>query len=676
MGVVRHTSTAAADDYLFEVGGPPSAPPFRFSGVDVRVFPLRASLSRLKRFCDDYLNLFRDVAEFVPLDNFVELVVLEYPSMTSQEQPAFATYGQTEVFFLLPVLWTNAKTGKTRLAALIPYIFVDNPVSARLGRDVFGWPKEAAWYHRNSLVSGNNVQLLAIDKETLVDGNVTTSRLLEVELHGARERLTYGRRTAQPGASFDLNGVLGLLGQPIRVASRGFALWKRALQGLVTQWRAPTELLNVNLKQSPQLEPSGSACYQAITVTPLRLSRLNAFGLLGERQQLLGDSSGGCVVRIFEDPTWPVVTQLGLDFDEAPREHHEHGRRIAYEFKPVFPVWMSTDFEQLTSQILVSRGTETGSAMAAKAPMVNVLGSRGLLNATRSMSFTGGRLQLLELPADIRAQERLVEALNGIEMDYAFGVVPGSTAHEASVLLAIASFTGMRSDHISLPDWQGTLVELYVPVSYRKRSEVDAAAAPALFGHSAFATSSALCNTLHETLGSNVTLASMASGQSGLREDDSLRLLTLSTMVVPLLQLGEVARIAPVLDVRGRPRGAGRPASHTSASLMFANLPLLHLKQLPSAENPRKTSYQALVMSAFDGVRAEQVDDGIEREIVLYEYESLRLLQALGLRGQEPDAAAGRPKQATLIRPRSETHAVLGGQVTAVSQVLWERLLR
>jgi hypothetical protein len=216
----RSDSRSVCDDYLYDVGGPPSAPPYRFSGVGIRVFPLRASFSRLRQFCDSYLNVFRHVAEFRPLDGFVELVVLEYPSMTSVEQPAFATYGQTEVFFLVPVLWKDVVSGVTRLAVITPYIFVDNPTSARIGRDLFGWPKEAAWYNRDAVVSGSSAQHLAIDKETLAGGGVVTSRLLEVDSLGAHDRFSFGRPSAGPNVSFDLNGVFKLASQPLRAVSR------------------------------------------------------------------------------------------------------------------------------------------------------------------------------------------------------------------------------------------------------------------------------------------------------------------------------------------------------------------------------------------------------------------------------------------------------------------------
>jgi hypothetical protein len=665
----------APGDYLYDVGGAPSAPPYRFSGVSIRVFPLRASLARLREFCDRYLNVFPGVAQFRPLDAFVELVVLEYPSITSVEQPAFATYGQTEVFFLVPVSWKDVATGRTRVAAITPYIFVDNPTSARIGRDLFGWPKEAAWYKRDGAISAANAQLLAIDKETLCDGRVGTSRLLEVDDNSGRERFSFGKRRESDSFSFDLDGLLHFAGRPWRAASRGLALWNRGLRGLLSQWKAPTEVLNVNLKQSPQLDPEGAACYQALTVTPLCATRLNSFGLIGERRQLLGDPSGGCVVRVFEDPTWPVVTQLGLTFDDVIPETPAPGSRVAYRFRPVFPLWLSADFDQRPSQTLASRGTPAGArdGSGERAPMVNVLGSRSLLGTTRDMSFSGVRVQLFHLSADPVAQGRWLDALNGLESEFVFAL-----SGPASVVLSVTSFTGMRSARLSLADWHETLVELYVPVEYRRRDAAAESARRALFGHAGFATSSTLSNTIHDSLGGNVMLASMTRGDAadvaqGI--DNQLHVFRLSTTVVPRFQLGDTARVLPVIDVFGRPRGAAAAPGETAAALDVPAVPLLRLKQLPSAEDPEKSSYQALVETRWQHARGSHVDVGVDHELRIFEYDSLRLVERLGLQATEVAAADG-PRGSVLRRPFAESLFVLSGEVSVRSEVLWERRSR
>jgi hypothetical protein len=308
-----------SDQYLYDVGGEPSMPPFRFTGVGMRVFPLRASKSRLEEFCSRLLGGFPDVAEFKPIDGYVELIVLEYSSITSVEQPAFATYGQTEVFFMVPVIWTERSTGKRHFAVITPYIFVDNPVSARLGRDLFGWPKEAAWYRRDEVASGPAPgaasQLLAIDTEMLSASGTSNSRLLEIDDQPELEFLSFGRKKSADDLQVDLGSILRMATRPWLVAGRGFDLWRRSLLDLATQPRHPFDMLTVNLKQFPQMDPEQTACYQALTVTPLRTTRLNGFGLIGENKQLMGDPTGGCLVRIYEDPTWPLVSNLGLLYD-------------------------------------------------------------------------------------------------------------------------------------------------------------------------------------------------------------------------------------------------------------------------------------------------------------------------------------------------------------------------
>jgi len=668
---------STADDYLYDVGGSPSVPPFRFRGVNVRVFPLRADLNRLRQFCDTFLNVFDDVATFRPLDGFVELVVLEYPNITSMEQPAFATYGQTEVFFLVPVSWKNLVTGQTRIAVITPYIFVDNPTSARIGRDLFGWPKEAAWYSRNAVLSGSSAPHLAIDKETLTDGQVTTSRLLEIDSLGTQDRLSFGGPNGESRVSFDLNGALKLAARPLRSVSRALALWNRGLRGALTQWRTPNDVLNINLKQSPQLDPVGTACYQALTVTPLRATRLNGFGLIGERRQLLGDPSGGCVVRVFEDPTWPIVAQLGLTFEAASLEGHEAQGRVAYQFKPVFPLWLSTDFEQQPSRIIASRGTPASGVDRARAPMVNVLGSRGLLGTAQGMTFRGVRVQLFELAADPLIQQRLIDALNAIDMDYCFALPPIDGTPSASVVVSVTTVEGMRSDRISLLDLHETLVEFYVPLTYRRRDAEPELSERALFGHAGFATTSTLSNTIHDTLGGNVMQANMSQGEqlgTAYGADNQLRVFRLSTTVVPHFQLGETARTAPVLEVYGRPRDAQRSTTNSPADRALPSVPLLRLKQLPSAEHPKKSSYQALVRTEWQGAQGRNIDLGIDHELCLHEYESLRLVERLGLRASVAGEAAGIAGRSRRYRPFAESLYVLRGEVTLHSRVLWERL--
>jgi hypothetical protein len=691
----------SGDDYLYDVGGEPSMPPFRFSGVGMRMFPLRASVARLQELCDRLLGGFPDVAELKPIDGFVELIVLDYSSITSVEQPAFASYGQTEVFFMVPVIWTERATGKRHFAVITPYIFVDSPVSARLGRDLFGWPKEAAWYRRDEVASspsmGAATQILSIDTEMLSASGTRSSRLLEIDDQPEREWLAFGRkRTPDDPPPIDLTGVLRVLSRPWLMADRCFALWRRSLLDLATQPTRPLDMLNINLKQFPQLDPEGTAAYQALTVTPLRTTRLNGFGLIGERKQLLGDPSGGCLIRIYEDPTWPLVTKLGLKYVDATPESSEPGARLVYRFRPVLPIWCNADFDQLPSRILASRGTPAtgaaGGTTGTRVPYNGTLGSRSLLGASRGTTLSGVKVQLFGLSAEAAAHQQILDELNGLGMGYSFELPPPRRPGESNVVISVATFEGMRADRLSLPGWHGTLVELFVPVLYR--DSPTAGARVALLSHASFANSNALSNAMHEVLGSNSQLAKMRSGDaSNVAQgiDNRMHLFRLSASVVRQFQLGERARMLPVLDVFGVPRehkGAPErePVVQLSADgvIDLPTVPLLRLKQIPSAEDSRKVSYQALVKSEWRGARGRLDDVGVDHEIRLFDYDSLNLVTRLGLQHNEPDVANALAGAAddfpdewqVYRRPLAETLLVLEGDVTIHSEVLWERRLR
>lgn len=688
------------DSFLYDVGGEPSAPPFRFTGVGMRVFPLRASFARLKELCDRLYNGFPDVADFRPIDGFVELVVLEYSSITSVEQPAFASYGQTEMFFLVPVMWKDRKTGKQCFAVVTPYIFVDNPVSARIGRDLFGWPKEAAWYRRDQQATssspGSASQLLAIDTEMLSANGTTSSRLVEVDDQPDREYLGFGRpRVSDDPHPLDLGGVARLLARPWLVAGRGFALWRRGLLDVATQPTRPLDMQNINLKQLPQLDPEGTAAYQALTVTPLRTTRLNGFGLIGERKQLMGDPSGGCVIRIFEDPTWPVVTKLGLNYEDASPQSSEPGARLVYRFHPVLPVWCSADFEQHPSRILASRGTPAtgaaGGTTGTRVPFNTTLGSRSLLGASHGTTLSGVKLQLFGLSAEAAAHQQLLDELNALGMTYQLELPPATTPGQSSVVFSVATFTGMRADRLSLPGWHGTLVELFVPVLYRTGGGEPRLA---LWSQAGFANSNALSNAMHDVLGTNVNLAQMRHGDtSAIAQgiDNRLHLFRASASMVRQFQLGECAQVLPVLDVFGVPRDVKSQSAREplvklpgTGVLDLPSLPILRLKQLPSAEDARQASYQALVKTEWRGARGSFQDVGVDHEIRIFGYDSLNLINRLGLAKSEHDVAE-RLAETTddfqnewqvYRRPFAETLLELEGDVTVHSEVLWERRSR
>jgi hypothetical protein len=272
-------------------------------------------------------------------------------------------------------------------------------------------------------------------------------------------------------------------------------------------------------------------------------------------------------------------------------------------------------------------------------------------------------------------------------MGHSFDLAPLRDG-KSSVVLSVMTFQGMRADRLSLPGWHGTLIELFIPVMLKKQG--DAAPQIALLSHAGFANSNALSNAMHEVLGENVMLAKMRRGDtSGQAQgiDNRLHLFRASASAVRQFQLGECAELLPVIDVFGVPRDATAVPTRepvvqvTEGVVDFPSLPILRLKQIPSAEDSRKASYQGLVKSEWRGARGRLKDVGVDHEIRFFEYDSLNLVTRLGLQQNEPDVAA-KLRESTddfqeqwqvYRRPFAETLLVLEGDVTIHSEVLWER---
>jgi hypothetical protein len=358
-------------------------------------------------------------------------------------------------------------------------------------------------------------------------------------------------------------------------------------------------------------------------------------------------------------------------------------------------VWCSADFDQHPSRILASRGTPAtgaaGGTTGTRVPYNTTLGSRSLLGASRGTTLSGVRLQLFGIGAEAAPHQQILNELNDLGTGCHFELPPPRPTGESSVVMSVATFQGMRADRLSMPEWHGTLVELFIPVLFRARE--GAPTQVALLSHAGFANSNALSNSMHDVLGTNVNLAKMRRGDTAdLAQgiDNRLHLFRASASVVRQFQLGESARLMPVIDVFGVPRVPGDggrapvvPMAPGSV-LDLPSVPILRLKQLPSAEDSRKASYQALVKSEWRGARGRLEDVGIDHEIRFFEYDSMNLVNRLGLAKNEREVAE-RLAEATddfqdqwqvYRKPFAETLLVLESDVTVHSEVLWERRSR
>lgn len=180
--------------YLPWSGDPMMPPPYRFKGVSIWSFPLKADIQKLTAVVDRYLNRREKGAPtFRPLAPLVYMMVLDYDRMWSMApQNTWGYLTQKEFYFSIPV-----KKEPLDVGLFVPYIFVDNPLSLITGNMVLGFPKQLAWFH---LPSGARQYPIHIDSPVFVksgpDTPLTWQRLVTIEnaysfglLDGAEELL-------------------------------------------------------------------------------------------------------------------------------------------------------------------------------------------------------------------------------------------------------------------------------------------------------------------------------------------------------------------------------------------------------------------------------------------------------------------------------------------------------
>jgi hypothetical protein len=122
----------------------------KFTNTVLRFFPLAADMIKLQNYCDNYLN-FKIPGEtkappvyFKAAAPYVLLELNEYPRM--EELPDVGTWLQTrELIFAIPIEWYTVDNAGHRhfenWGLTFPFIYIDNPISISIGRQIYGIPK-------------------------------------------------------------------------------------------------------------------------------------------------------------------------------------------------------------------------------------------------------------------------------------------------------------------------------------------------------------------------------------------------------------------------------------------------------------------------------------------------------------------------------------------------------
>jgi hypothetical protein len=385
------------------------SPPFLFHNVTARVFPLRANMAVLKRFCDNYLNM--DVppsmVHYAPALPYVYLMVLNYGSMAPASVRAqnAGWVGQHEVTFTVPLQRWRVENGLLAFkdwATVSPFIYVDDDLSLNTGREVYGWNKAAGDIE-------STVPLWLTDpRAKLRQFDLSVGDYGEPDAGGISARRALLHIDSDPPPSFGqfppdprnpwlpmwaapnaiANGaslLSSLLDMAAALRVRGYEVHRsvdslKAMAGLagdklrtllpqmlpgreprpqelaaISEAVASMPMLfldDVTLKQFRNPEDPSLACYQALVNSRMGVDRLNRAGLLGDLNLLRGDTSGGYSLEIHQLTSEPIISTLGL---EVSSWSDPDSPDAVATLKPVLPYWLDVDLLYGAGEVICSR---------------------------------------------------------------------------------------------------------------------------------------------------------------------------------------------------------------------------------------------------------------------------------------------------------------------------------
>ena len=568
-------------------------PPASFDGVTARVFPLKANMARLQKFCDDYLNkdLPRTIAYFQPALPYVLLGAINYGRMSAE----FANLGwmsQNEVGFIIPLEWRQEKEGRLAFrdwALVAPFIFVDDSWSLTTGREVYGWPKIKAWLtpEIDSWMTSPRQQENVLTLSTMVfpdlyDGKRQEARvLLEIEREPTPSFSQFPPNpwnslnplVSLPQAILNVASLAGtavemLLGLPSSgyVQDRDLrSLWEM-LQKLLPSTASlstPSASNNITLKQFRDAEDPLFLCYQALVNSRIGLRRFNGGGLLGDLDLLRGDFTGGFRIKMHRYEEQPIVERLGIEVTE---EYEIQGRRVAI-LKPTLPFWIDSDLEYGFGDPIAWRTKESSWRTPPQTASVPTVASTqpaaepdlptdqlNLYNTAQGVAqptiagpfrFPDATIRVLPLMA---TEARLKQFCD----DYLENPLYRFEPWGSYVYLLVTSYGQMFSASNNIGQWAERDATFAIPLRWYRR-DTNELLSLALVAPFSFTDSGAAAITGREVNGRPVAFATMESPEDTWLQNAGpaaeRHLLTLRTEVLPALFLGQKAEERTLLEI-------------------------------------------------------------------------------------------------------------------------------
>jgi hypothetical protein len=283
-------------------------------------FVVEADRGRLEDYCDRCFNRPSGHAQrWKPIGDDVLLNFVDIPTMGSTDllDQRLGVVHEREAAIWFPVFDHQTE----RIAWAIPYMFVDSALALVGGREVYGFPKQLG---TSSIpVDDHAPPELYVDSVTLKtfrpDSVAKSHRVMTVERAGAPAPLNPG--WDHPGRA--LAEVAKALGAPVLPdgdGGRGHGRSANPLQSLIEDLRnlsadllffehlVEEDIPMLLLKQFRDAHEPGAACYQAVVLVDMVVSRFRRGGLLPTDYR----------VRIDELDGEPITRELGVRASDNP----------------------------------------------------------------------------------------------------------------------------------------------------------------------------------------------------------------------------------------------------------------------------------------------------------------------------------------------------------------------
>jgi hypothetical protein len=296
--------------------------PFVLPEAGFDIFPLPARREHLERFLKDYLSLDAVNAPLSDGEKFSFELVGHHVYMAATRSRIFslersaASIEACQIGFYVPILLEQGR--RCELVLATPFAFVNNPTLAMTMREVQGVPAMDASIDAPSRFWENDGPLLTmhLDVFTALDAGLGSER---------RKLLEVMRGAAAP---------------PSRHGGSPLPALKSLLKSLLARACGPVALSRLMLKQFRDAASPNRACYQALILEPLTLSKP------GPIQRLEGVTA----VHVYRYPSLPLVETLGLQCDLMVPE--EIDGTLADVLHPEDPFRIELDIEIGLGEVL------------------------------------------------------------------------------------------------------------------------------------------------------------------------------------------------------------------------------------------------------------------------------------------------------------------------------------